>query len=80
MSKIKKLLSDENRATIQKFLIPAVVITFFVGIVLSYYNMLYTQTRDSIIRNGQSAAMQSKDYISDYLSTSIDTIKLTHIR
>ena len=77
VKKVKKLINDENRATIQKFLLPAVVITFFVGIILSYYNMLYSQTRDSIIKNGQSAAMQSKDYINDYLSTSIDAIKLT---
>ena len=77
MEALKKLFSNENRAVIQKFLLPAIVIAFFVGIVLSYYNMLYNQTRDSIIKNEQSAAMHSKDYISDYLSTSIDTIKLT---
>ena len=51
VKKVKKLINDENRATIQRFLLPAVVITFFVGIILSYYNMLYSQTRDSIIKN-----------------------------
>ncbi|MBR1729162.1 MAG: hypothetical protein IJ728_06515 [Selenomonadaceae bacterium] len=60
MKKVKKFLNDENRAIIQRFLIPAVVITFFVGSILSYYNMLYTQIRDSIIKDGQSNSLQSK--------------------
>lgn len=73
----QNVVSEKKRATIKKLLISALVIAFFVGIVLAYYNMLYNQTRDSIIRNGQSAAIQSKNYLSDYLSTSIDAIKLT---
>lgn len=71
------VMSGKKRATIKKLLISALVIVFFVGIVLAYYNMLYNQTRDSIIKNGQSAAIQSKNYLNDYLSTSIDAIKLT---
>ncbi|MBO4780120.1 MAG: cache domain-containing protein, partial [Selenomonadaceae bacterium] len=67
----------QKRFTIKKALIYALVIAFFVGVVLAYYNMLYNQTRDSIIKNGQSAAIQSKNYLNDYLSTSIDAIKLT---
>ena len=66
-----------NQVTVKKFLFYALIIAFFVGVVLSYYNMLYNQTRDSIIKNGQSAAVQSKNYLSEYLSTSIDAIKLT---
>ena len=69
--------SETKRATIKKLLFYALVIAFFVGIVLSYYNMLYNQTRESIIKNGQTAAIQSKNYLSEYLSTSIDAIKLT---
>ncbi len=70
-------MNDKNRATIKKILLSALVIAFFVGIVLAYYNMLYNQTRDGIIKSGQSAAIQSKNYLSSYLSTSIDAIKLT---
>lgn len=66
-----------NQVTVKKFLVYALVIAFFVGVVLAYYNMLYNQTRDSIIKNGQTAAIQSKNYLSEYLSTSIDAIKLT---
>ena len=39
--------------------------------------MLYDQTCDSIIKNGQTAAIQFKNYLSEYLSTSIDAIKLS---
>lgn len=73
----QNMMNEKKRATIKKLLISALVIVFFVGIVLAYYNMLYNQTRDSIIKNGQSAAIQSKNYLSDYLSTSMDAIKLT---
>ena len=73
----KNIVSEKKRATIKKILIYSVVIAFFVGVVLSYYNMLYNQTRESIIQNGQSAALQSKNYLSSYLATSIDAIKLT---
>ena len=73
----QSMLREKKRATVKKLLFSALTITFFVGIVLAYYNMLYNQTRDSIIKNGQAAAIQSKNYLSDYLSTSIDAIKLT---
>ena len=66
-----------KRFTIKKALFYALVIAFFVGVVLAYYNMLYNQTRDGIIKNGQAAAIQSKNYLSEYLSTSIDAIKLS---
>ena len=76
-TKTRTIMNERKRTTIKKLLISALVITFFVGIVLAYYNMLYNQTRDSIIKNGQTAAIQSKNYLSEYLSTSIDAIKLT---
>lgn len=75
--KIYEDSASQKRTTVKKLLISALVIAFFVGVVLSYYNMLYDQTRDSIIKNGQAAAIQSKNYLNDYLSTSIDAIKLT---
>lgn len=77
MNRTKSIVSEKNRAVIKKLLFYALIITFFVGVILLYYNMLYNQTRDSIIKNGQSAAIQSKNYLSEYLSTSIDAIKLT---
>ena len=77
-TKVKTAMSEiQKRLTIKKILGYALVIAFFVGVVLAYYNMLYNQTRESIIKNGQAAAIQSKNYLSEYLSTSIDAIKLT---
>ena len=73
----KTMMSEKKRFTIKKLLVYSLVIAFFVGVVLAYYNMLYNQTRDGIIKNGQSAAIQSKNYLNEYLSTSIDAIKLT---
>ena len=75
--KTKNIIGEKKRSNIKKILIYSLVIAFFVGVVLSYYNMLYNQTRDGIIKNGQAAAIQSKNYLSEYLSTSIDAIKLT---
>ena len=73
----KNFVSEKNRANIKNFLFYSLVIAFFVGIILSYYKMLYDQTHDSIIKNGQAAAIQTKNYLREYLSTSIDAIKLT---
>lgn len=77
VAKVITELSKKNRFNIKKILVYALVIAFFVGVVLAYYNMLYNQTRESIIKNGQAAAIQSKNFLSEYLSTSIDAIKLT---
>jgi len=74
---INAISEIQKRLTTKKILGYALVIAFFVGVILAYYNMLYNQTRDSIIKNGQSAAIQSKNYLSEYLSTSIDAIKLS---
>lgn len=73
----KNIISEKTRVIVKKFLFYALVITFFVGVILLYYNMLYNQTREGIIKNGQAVAIQSKNYLSEYLSTSIDAIKLS---
>ena len=78
VTKTRSIDEEKKRRTAgQKILVYAIIIAFFVGIILVYYNMLYNQTRESIIKNGQSAAIQSKNYLNEYLSTSIDAIKLT---
>ncbi len=58
-------------------MIGTVVILFFVGIVLIYYNMIYNEKRDGIIKDGKMAANQSADQFDKYLSTNKDMIKLT---
>ena len=39
--------------------------------------MLYNNTRDSIIKDGQTAAMQSTAYLDEYLSIAIHAVELT---
>ena len=67
----KAMSSEEKNSTIKTVVVSTLVIAFFVVIIMSYYNMLYTQTRDSIIRDGQTAAVQSTDYLNEYLSIAI---------
>ena len=74
----KKVMSgEEKRAAVKKILLFTVVITFFVAIILSYYNMLYNHARDNIIRDGQTAAIKSTDYLNEYLSVAIHAVELT---
>ncbi|MBR1397631.1 MAG: cache domain-containing protein [Selenomonadaceae bacterium] len=80
MNKIKDkraMSGEEKRAAIKTILLSATVITFFVAIILSYYNMLYNNTRDNIIKDGQTAAMQSTAYLDEYLSIAIHAVELT---
>ena len=53
------------------------MIVFFAGIIILYYSMLYNEKRENIIREGELAAMQSAEQLDKYLSTNIDSVKLT---
>ena len=39
--------------------------------------MLYNEKRENIIREGELAAMESAEQLDKYLSTNIDSVKLT---
>ncbi len=70
--------SEKEKTVIIKNIVVAVlVITFLVGVVLVFYNMVYAEKRDNIIKDGQMAAMQSAEKFQEYLSTSIDAIELS---
>ncbi len=69
--------SEEIDISLKSVLIASVVITIFVDVILFYYNMIYEEKRSNIIRDGQVATMMSADRLGDYLSTSIDAVKLT---
>ncbi len=71
---IKKHIAD---GTAKNILISLIVIGIFVSVIFFYYNMLYTEKRQGIIRNGQVIAQQSADQLQDYLATSINAINLT---
>ena len=70
-------LKGLGRSTLRTLVISVIVIIFFVGVILFYYNMVYTREREIIIKNGETSAMQTVSEFNDYLSTSLDAIKMT---
>ncbi len=74
---MKKKLNKDSTVIINNVAVSLIVIALLVGIVLVFYNMVYTEKRENIIKDGQMTAMQSAEVFNDYLSTSIDAIKLT---
>ena len=62
---------------IQNVTMTLLITVFFVGIIIVYYIMLYSETRDNIIKNGELGAVTSAELIDKYLSTGVDVIKIT---
>ena len=61
----------------QNMIVTTLIILFFLGVILSYYAMLYSQTRANIINNGELNAVKAANQINRHLSTGSDAIKLT---
>ncbi|MBO4384451.1 MAG: HD domain-containing protein [Clostridia bacterium] len=57
-------------------LMSALSVAFVLSIIFAYFAMLFFQTRQSIIKNGQLNAMNSSSRIDKYLSSGVDTMKL----
>ena len=57
-------------------MISAFLILFFLGVILAYYTMLVSETRERIIKSGELSAVTTADLIDKYLSRGIDSIKL----
>ena len=66
-----------SKLTLRSILISALVILFFVSIIAAYYAMIYSETRQKIIKSGELNSVSSADRIDKYLSKGIDTITLT---
>jgi signal transduction histidine kinase len=66
-----------NRNNIRNMVLSVLVVLFFAGIILIYYGMLYETKRDNIIKDGELISKNSAEMFDDYLSTNIDSIKLT---
>ena len=64
-------------SALQNMLVTVVIIMFFLGVIISYYAMLYAQTRANIINNGELNAVKAANQIDRHLSTGADAIKLT---
>ena len=65
-----------NAAALQSVLAPALIILFFVGVILAYYSMLYAETRERIIGHCELSAVTSAQQIDKYLTTGTDTMRL----
>ena len=63
--------------TIRNIIVTILVIVFFAGIIILYYRMLYNEKRENIIREGELTTQKSAEQFDKYLSTNIDSIKLT---
>ncbi|WP_178139445.1 hybrid sensor histidine kinase/response regulator [Selenomonas ruminantium] len=77
--RLKQLLENKEyrTATLKNMLISVVIILFFVGIILSYYTMLYNEKRTNIIKHEQMSAWSTADQVRDYLAVSMNAIQLT---
>lgn len=52
------------------------VILIILGVIFVYYAMLYNETRERIIKNGEMSAGSSAERIDKYISSGVDTLKL----
>ncbi len=77
MPKVSGKEKSRGGYTLKNILFSFGTIVFFVAIILIYYNLLYEEKRDAIIKNGQMSAMQTADSVGDYLATSIEAVELT---
>ncbi|MBO4336971.1 MAG: hypothetical protein J5842_02755 [Lachnospiraceae bacterium] len=70
-------VSEEKRFSKRYVMLTLMIIAFFVTIIMVYYNLLYNEKRTNIIKSGEMAANNSADQLDKYLSTNIDSLKLT---
>ncbi|MCR5325098.1 MAG: response regulator [Lachnospiraceae bacterium] len=57
--------------------ITALIVVCFVGVIIAYYAMLYSEMREKIVKSCELSAQSSSSQIDRYLSVGIDTMKLT---
>ncbi len=70
-------IGKEKWVIIKNVIVTLLVIAFFVTILIVAYNMNYNEKHDNIILRGEMAANNAADRIDKYLSTNIDSIKLS---
>ena len=67
---------EKRKLNLRSIVAAILVILFFEGVIVAYYSMLYSETRERIIKNGELSSTTSAEQINRYLSKGIDTIKL----
>ena len=66
----------KDKSAFKSMAVSALVIIFFLGVILIYYLMLESETSQRIIKNSELAAVTSSQKINNYLSNSIYAMKL----
>ncbi|MBR5909871.1 MAG: hypothetical protein IKZ66_07890 [Schwartzia sp.] len=69
-------MKRNNAFSLRGIAISGLVILLFVGIILAYYFMLLSETRERITKTGELNAMTSAEQIDQYLSQGVVTINL----
>ena len=72
-----KKAGKEKLVMLKNIIVTLLVITFFVGILLAFYNMLYEEKRDNIINKGEATAYKTTTQFNEYLLTGLAALKTT---
>ena len=65
-----------GRQALRNIVMSAMVILFFVSIIILYYIRLHSETSENIIKSGELNAVSCADTINKYLSTGIESITI----
>ncbi len=74
---MKAKKKESGQSILRTVILSIFVIIFFVGIVIFYYQMVYMGKRDNIIKDGELSSVYTAERFDKYLSTNIDSIKLS---
>ena len=72
-----KNIGKEKWVIIKNIIVTLLVIAFFVGILIVFYNMLYEEKRDNIITKGEASAYRTSTQFNEYLLTGRSALKMT---
>lgn len=61
---------------IKSVMVSTMVILFFLAVIIFYYKLLYSETRERIIKSGELSAQKSSEQIDSYLAAGIHTVEI----
>jgi len=65
-----------SKLVLQSVAMTLIVILFFLGVITFYYSMLYSKTREEIVKSGELSAEESASQIDKQLLIGIETMRL----
>ncbi len=72
-----KNIGKEKWVIIKNIIVTLLVIAFFVGILIMFYNMIYNEKRDNIITKGEASAYRTSTQFNEYLLTGKTALMMT---